>query len=114
MLRIGYDGQAFLSSNGELGKGRQLRNLLGRNIDKFAGFATPAPNRSGIELIQEGVSRHRIWQQVSLPRSCRRTKSTVVRQIRRRSSCRRRCGSSSFSTTRLCCKASSSAISNPG
>jgi glycosyltransferase involved in cell wall biosynthesis len=77
MLRIGYDGQAFLSSNGGLGKGRQLRNLLGRNIDKFAGFATPAPNQSGIELIQEGVSRHRIWQQVSLPRSLRRHKIDI-------------------------------------
>ncbi len=74
MLRVGYDGQAFLSSNGGLGKGRQLRNLLGRNIEKFAGFATPAPNQSGIELIQEGVSRHRIWQQVSLPSSLRRHK----------------------------------------
>ena len=74
MLRVGYDGQAFLSSNRGLGKGRQLRNLLGRNIEKFAGFATPAPNQSGIELIQEGVSRHRIWQQVSLPSSLRRHK----------------------------------------
>jgi glycosyltransferase involved in cell wall biosynthesis len=74
MLRVGYDGQALLSPNGGLGKGRQLRNLLGRNIEKFAGFATPAPNKSGIQLIQEGVSRHRIWQQVSLPGSLRRHK----------------------------------------
>jgi glycosyltransferase involved in cell wall biosynthesis len=74
MLRIGYDAQTFLSSNGGLGKGLQLRNLLGRHIESFAGFATPAPNHSGIKLIQEGASRHRIWQQVSLPNSLRRHK----------------------------------------
>jgi glycosyltransferase involved in cell wall biosynthesis len=74
MLRIGYDAQAFLSPNGGLGKGLQLRNLLGRHIENFAGFATPAPNPSGIKLIQEGASRHRIWQQVSLPNSLRRHK----------------------------------------
>jgi glycosyltransferase involved in cell wall biosynthesis len=74
MLKIGYDAQAFLSPNGGLGKGRQLRNLLGRRIGDFAGFATPAPNPSGVELIQEGASRHRIWQQVSLPNSLRRHK----------------------------------------
>jgi len=74
MLNIGYDAQTFLSSNGGLGKGVQLRNLLGRHIESFAGFATPAPNNSGLRLIQEGASRHRIWQQVSLPNSLRRHK----------------------------------------
>jgi glycosyltransferase involved in cell wall biosynthesis len=74
MLRIGYDAQAFLSPNGGLGKGRQLRNLLGSHIRDFEGFATPAPNYSGMKLIQEGASRHRIWQQVSLPSSLRRHK----------------------------------------
>jgi glycosyltransferase involved in cell wall biosynthesis len=74
MLRVGYDAQTFLCSNGGLGKGLQLRNLLGRHIESFAGFATPAPNRSGLRLIQEGASRHRIWQQVSLPNSLRRHK----------------------------------------
>ncbi len=74
MLRVGYDAQTFLCSNGGLGKGRQLRNLLGRHIDHFAGFATPAPNYSGVKLIQEGASRHRIWQQISLPNSLRRHK----------------------------------------
>jgi len=74
MLKIGYDAQAFLSPNGGLGKGLQLRNLLGRTIDKFSGFATPAPNHSGLNLIQEGASRHRVWQQVSLPSSLRRHK----------------------------------------
>ena len=29
MLRIGYDAEAFLGPNGGLGKGLQLRNLLG-------------------------------------------------------------------------------------
>jgi glycosyltransferase involved in cell wall biosynthesis len=74
MLRVGYDAQTFLCANGGLGKGLQLRNLLGRHIESFAGFATPAPNRSGLRLIQEGASRHRIWQQVSLPNSLRRHK----------------------------------------
>jgi glycosyltransferase involved in cell wall biosynthesis len=74
MLRVGYDAQTFLCANGGLGKGRQLRNLLGRHIESFAGFATPAPNQSGLRLIQEGASRHRIWQQVSLPNSLRRHK----------------------------------------
>jgi glycosyltransferase involved in cell wall biosynthesis len=73
-LRVGYDAQTFLCSNGGLGKGLQLRNLLGRHIESFAGFATPAPNQSGLRLIQEGASRHRIWQQVSLPNSLRRHK----------------------------------------
>jgi glycosyltransferase involved in cell wall biosynthesis len=71
-LKVGYDAQAFLSPNGGLGKGLQLKNLLGPYIDTFAGFATPAPNSSGLRLIQEGSSRHRIWQQVSLPNSLRR------------------------------------------
>jgi glycosyltransferase involved in cell wall biosynthesis len=74
MLRVGYDAQTFLSGNGGLGKGLQLRNLLGRHIENFAGFATPAPNHSGLRLIQEGASRHRIWQQLSLPNSLRRHK----------------------------------------
>jgi glycosyltransferase involved in cell wall biosynthesis len=74
MLRVGYDAQTFLCANRGLGKGLQLRNLLGRHIESFAGFATPAPNHSGLRLIQEGASRHRIWQQVSLPSSLRRHK----------------------------------------
>lgn len=74
MLRVGYDAQAFLSPNGGLGKGLQLRNLLGRHIESFAGFASTDPNRSGMKLIQEGARRHRIWQQVSLPKSLRRHK----------------------------------------
>ena len=74
MLRVGYDAQTFLCPNGGLGKGLQLRNLLGRHIESFAGFATPAPNQSGLRLIQEGASRHRVWQQVSLPNSLRRHK----------------------------------------
>jgi glycosyltransferase involved in cell wall biosynthesis len=74
MLRVGYDAQAFLSPNGGLGKGLQLRNLLGRHIESFAGFASTAPNRSGMKLIQEGAHRHRVWQQVSLPNSLRRHK----------------------------------------
>ena len=74
MLKVGYDAQTFLCSNGGLGKGLQLRNLLGRHIETFAGFASTAPNHSGMRLIQEGAHRHRIWQQVSLPNSLRRHK----------------------------------------
>lgn len=77
MLKVGYDAQAFLSPNGGLGKGLQLRNLLGRHIDRFAGFASTDPNLSGMKLIQEGVRRHRVWQQVSLPASLRRHKIDV-------------------------------------
>ncbi len=74
MLRVGYDAQTLLSANGGLGKGRQLRNLLGRHIESFAGFASTVPNHSGMKFIQEGAYRHRIWQQVSLPSSLRRHK----------------------------------------
>jgi len=72
MLKIGYDAQAFLSPNGGLGKGLQLRNLLGPRIANFSGFASTSPNHSGMKLIQEGAHKHRIWQQVSLPKSLRR------------------------------------------
>jgi glycosyltransferase involved in cell wall biosynthesis len=72
MLRIGYDAQTLLSPNGGLGKGRQLLNLLGRHMDSFTGFASTAPNHSGMKFIQEGVYRHRIWEQVSLPNILRR------------------------------------------
>lgn len=74
MLRIGYDAEAFLGPNGGLGKGLQLRNLLGPRIEKFAGFASTARNHSGMKLIQEGSHRHRIWQQFSLPSLLRRHK----------------------------------------
>jgi glycosyltransferase involved in cell wall biosynthesis len=74
MLRVGYDAEAFLSPNGGLGKGLQLRNLLGPRIQNFAGFASTAPNHSGMKLIQAGSHRHRIWQQVSLPNLLRRHK----------------------------------------
>jgi glycosyltransferase involved in cell wall biosynthesis len=77
MLRIGYDAQSFLSPNGGLGKGLQLKNLLGPHIDSFTGFASTAPNRSGMKLIQEGSQRHRVWQQISLPNSLRRHKIDV-------------------------------------
>src|ERR1700677_3345905 len=74
MLRIGYDAEAFLGPNGGLGKGLQLRNLLGPRIQNFSGFASTARNHSGMKLIQEGAYRHRVWQQVSLPKSLRRHK----------------------------------------
>ena len=74
MLKIGYDAEAFLGPNGGLGKGLQLRNLLGSRIMNFAGFASTARNHSGMQLIQEGSHRHRIWQQVSLPSLLRKHK----------------------------------------
>ena len=66
-LRVAYDAQAFLSPNGGLGKGVQLRNLLGPYSDTFAGFATKGRNYSDRILIQSGLSRYNLWQQISLP-----------------------------------------------
>jgi glycosyltransferase involved in cell wall biosynthesis len=74
MLRVGYDAESFLGPNGGLGKGLQLRNLLGPRITNFAGFASTARNHSGMKLIQEGSHRHRIWQQLSLPSLLRKHK----------------------------------------
>ncbi len=74
VLKVGYDAQAFLSPNGGLGKGLQLRNLLGQRIETFTGFASTFPNSSGMKLVQEGAFRHGVWQQVSLPGSLRRHK----------------------------------------
>jgi glycosyltransferase involved in cell wall biosynthesis len=72
MIKVGYDAQAFLSSNGGAGKGLQLRNLLGPYIDRFIGFASTASNLSGRPLVQEGARRYHVWQQLSLPASLRR------------------------------------------
>jgi glycosyltransferase involved in cell wall biosynthesis len=66
-LRVAYDAQAFLSANGGTGKGVQLRNLLGPYSDRFVGFATRGTNFSGRSLIQAGLSRYQLWQQISLP-----------------------------------------------
>jgi glycosyltransferase involved in cell wall biosynthesis len=66
-FRVAYDAQAFLSSNGGTGKGSQLRNLLGPYSDRFVGFATKGQNHSDWPLIQAGLSRYQIWQQISLP-----------------------------------------------
>jgi glycosyltransferase involved in cell wall biosynthesis len=74
MVKVGYDAQAFLSPNGGTGKGLQLRNLLGPFIERFIGFASNAPNRSGFPLVQEGAARYSLWQQVSLPVSLLRHK----------------------------------------
>ena len=60
--------------NGGTGKGLQLRNLLGTHVDSFVGFASTAPNRSGIRVVQEGLANYRLWQQWSLPLSLRRHK----------------------------------------
>lgn len=74
MIMVGYDAQAFLDPNGGTGKGLQLRNLLGPFIDSFIGFASNAPNPSGVALIQEGAPGYSVWQQFSLPASLRRHK----------------------------------------
>jgi glycosyltransferase involved in cell wall biosynthesis len=66
-FRVAYDAQAFLSPNGGTGKGSQLRNLLGPYSDRFVGFATKGQNHSDWPLIQGGLSRYQIWQQISLP-----------------------------------------------
>jgi glycosyltransferase involved in cell wall biosynthesis len=66
-LRVAYDAQAFLSPNKGTGKGIQLRNLLGPYSDSFLGFATRGRNYSEQRLIQGGLPRYQMWQQISLP-----------------------------------------------
>jgi glycosyltransferase involved in cell wall biosynthesis len=66
-LRVAYDAQAFLSPNRGLGKGVQLRSLLGQYSDTFVGFATKGHNYSDQILVQAGLSRYKLWQQISLP-----------------------------------------------
>jgi glycosyltransferase involved in cell wall biosynthesis len=73
MIKVGYDAQAFLASGGT-GKGLQLRNLLGPFADRFIGFASNAPNPSGVPLIREGAAGYAMWQQLSLPALLRRHK----------------------------------------
>ena len=77
MLRIGYDAQAFLSPNGGMGKGLQLRNLLGSHIDTFIGFTSKSPNNTSRTFIQEGFSGHSAWQEFSLPRILSRHKIDI-------------------------------------
>jgi glycosyltransferase involved in cell wall biosynthesis len=67
-LRVAYDAQAFLQPNGGTGKGAQLRNLLGPYSDAFVGFATKGHNYSENTIIQLGLSKYQLWQQLSLPR----------------------------------------------
>lgn len=74
MVRVGYDGQAFLTRNGGTGKGAQLRTLLGPFIRQFIGFASTDPNFGDVSLIQEGLAGYNLWQQISLPGSLRRHK----------------------------------------
>jgi glycosyltransferase involved in cell wall biosynthesis len=72
VVKVGYDGQAFLTRNGGTGKGAQLRTLLGPFIRQFAGFASTDPNFGDIPLIQEGLAGYNLWQQISLPGLLRR------------------------------------------
>jgi glycosyltransferase involved in cell wall biosynthesis len=76
-LRVAYDAQAFLSPNGSLGKGVQLRNLLGPYLDTFSGFATTGRNYSDQNVIQGGLSSYKLWQQISLPYRLRQWKADV-------------------------------------
>jgi glycosyltransferase involved in cell wall biosynthesis len=76
-LRVAYDAQAFLSPNGGLGKGVQLRNLLGPYLDTFVGFATKGHNYSDEIVIQGGLSRYQLWQQLSLPYLLHRWRADV-------------------------------------
>jgi glycosyltransferase involved in cell wall biosynthesis len=76
-LRVAYDAQAFLSPNGGLGKGVQLRNLLGPYADTFGGFATKGHNYSNQAVIQGGISRYNLWQQISLPYRLRKWRPDV-------------------------------------
>jgi glycosyltransferase involved in cell wall biosynthesis len=76
-LRVAYDAQAFVSPNRGLGKGVQLRNLLGPYSDTFDGFATKGHNYSNQAVIQGGLSRYNLWQQISLPYRLLRWKPDV-------------------------------------
>lgn len=76
-LRVAYDAQAFLSPNGGLGKGVQLRNLLGPYADTFGGFATEGHNYSDQAVIQGGLSSYNLWQQISLPYRLRQWRPDV-------------------------------------
>jgi glycosyltransferase involved in cell wall biosynthesis len=71
-LRVGYDAHAFVTVNKGSGKGLQLRNLLGRRISDFIGFAPPGRLPSETPLIREGSPRYLLWQQRDLPRQIRR------------------------------------------
>jgi glycosyltransferase involved in cell wall biosynthesis len=66
-LRVAYDAQAFLSKNGGTGKGVQLKNLIGPYSESFVGFATSGRSYSNWPLIQGGISKYQLWQQLSLP-----------------------------------------------
>ena len=117
MLRVGYDAQTFLCPNGGLGKGLQLRNLLGRHIESFAGFATTGAQSVWHKAhTRRGFPAPGLATGVTPEAACVDTKSICFsrRKIPRLSSCHRRCASSWFCTTRFRCKASGSAISNPG
>jgi glycosyltransferase involved in cell wall biosynthesis len=76
-LRVAYDAQAFLSPSGGLGKGAQLRNLLGPYPYTFAGFATEGKSYSEHPLIQRGLPRYQIWQQFVLPFLLRQWRADV-------------------------------------
>src|SRR6202021_3432427 len=66
-LRVAYDAQAFLSPNKGLGKGVQLRSLLGPYLDTFAGFATRGRNYSEQRLTQRGLPRYQWGHHLPLP-----------------------------------------------
>jgi glycosyltransferase involved in cell wall biosynthesis len=67
-LRVAYDAQELLSWAGKRHKGVDLSNLLRPYSDSFVGFATPGRSHDTRYLIiQEGLSRHSPWQQISLP-----------------------------------------------
>jgi glycosyltransferase involved in cell wall biosynthesis len=65
-LKIGYDAQAIVAQDKGGGKGRQLRNLLGKHISTFVGFAPSGPPVPAIPVKRGGPAKYLVWQQTTL------------------------------------------------
>jgi glycosyltransferase involved in cell wall biosynthesis len=77
LMKIGYDAHAFVMEDGGTGKGIQLQNLLGQNLQSFIGFAPPGNKNSALPLVREGSRRYTVWQQFSLPALLRSNKIDI-------------------------------------
>jgi glycosyltransferase involved in cell wall biosynthesis len=75
-LRVTYDAQALVSKDGGMGKGVQLRNLLGSYKDTFVGLAPAGPTVPG-HIFRSGSPRYLVWQQFSLPGLLRKYNAEV-------------------------------------
>jgi glycosyltransferase involved in cell wall biosynthesis len=73
-LRVGYDAYAFVSVDKGTGKGKQLKNILGRYLHSFIGYAPASGVATDLPLLRQGTSKHSYlaWQQLRLPSLLRR------------------------------------------